>query len=808
MYELYYNLQAEPFRLSPDHRFCFNHRSYAKAKSYMQYAFHRAEGFVMITGRPGTGKTTLVNDLVDSLSPAEVSVAMLVSTQLDANDLLRMVAYSFGLEGELPHKAMVLQRLTRLLTNHYKEGRRALLIIDEAQDLSVSALEELRLLTNLQLNSQPLLQIFLLGQEELKDLVHGPNMEQVHQRLVAAYNLEPLKENETREYIKHRLDQVGWKGDPAISKAVFPVIYQFSHGIPRRINLFCSRLFLHGSVEEQHKLGINDAKVVLHELQLENLSSAMNRSDIDFETADLYESADLESIENEKADRNIKLTDKSPEQESIEPSIANESPVPSKQQRQHTQNKEQTHSQAPKQEKAPKKEKNIQRKPPVANHVTATDKAQNNTIKKQVVQQTVSRQQRNPDRPDKRAEKVYSSRNQVSRSHVVQQSRQTTPGQLDSKIEALDTGLDRLSGNVNTLLDEHKEPAQPTGKVETSAKPGNKFVTFALIVTVSLLLLTVVLFATTTKTLDAKIDAMGNWLSGITASIPALFINSKTDPEEQAVNVDSKTIATSPSLTSKSTSSAEIEESESQLKQDDQIAQSGLIQEDTIQKPIEAESEGRINTLSDGEKSPVEEEIQSTAALELDSTSVKESEDVEYAEDQMPVDNIVAMSLQNAAEDVSYAEPNRTAGSSAADQGTQQDDELTVDNIAEKGKEIEKNRLVKKVFFQFDSVAIQSDYYSELKEIAEQLDASPEISALVIGYSDNIGDEEYNLELSTKRARVVASYLASQGVSTDRLRTDGRGIRVSQAEAESSQETMDPDLSRMVEIYFISPVNQ
>ena len=191
MYELYYNLQAEPFRLSPDHRFCFNHRSYAKAKSYMQYAFHRAEGFVMITGRPGTGKTTLVNDLVDSLSPAEVSVAMLVSTQLDANDLLRMVAYSFGLEGELPHKAMVLQRLTRLLTNHYKEGRRALLIIDEAQDLSVSALEELRLLTNLQLNSQPLLQIFLLGQEELKDLVHGPNMEQVHQRLVAAYNLEP-----------------------------------------------------------------------------------------------------------------------------------------------------------------------------------------------------------------------------------------------------------------------------------------------------------------------------------------------------------------------------------------------------------------------------------------------------------------------------------------------------------------------------------------------------------------------------------------------------------------------------------------
>jgi outer membrane protein OmpA-like peptidoglycan-associated protein len=187
---------------------------------------------------------------------------------------------------------------------------------------------------------------------------------------------------------------------------------------------------------------------------------------------------------------------------------------------------------------------------------------------------------------------------------------------------------------------------------------------------------------------------------------------------------------------------------------------------------------------------------------------VKESEDVESAEDQMPIDNIVAMSLQNAAEEVSYTEPSRTAGSSATDQGTQQGDELSLHNIAEKGKEIEENRLVKKVFFQFDSVAIQSDYYSELNEIARQLDSSPEILALIIGYSDNIGDEEYNLELSTKRARVVASYLASRGVSTDRLRADGRGIRVTEAGAESSQETIDPDLSRMVEIYFIPPINQ
>ena len=165
MYEKYYGLKAEPFRLSPDHRFCFKHQSYSKAKAYMQYAFQRAEGFVVITGRPGTGKTTLVNDLVESLASTQAKVAMLVCTQLEADDLLRMVADAFGLPADTNHKSLLLQRLTKLFTNGYTSGVRSLLIIDEAQDLSTCALEELRLLTNLQLNGQPLLQIFLLGQD-------------------------------------------------------------------------------------------------------------------------------------------------------------------------------------------------------------------------------------------------------------------------------------------------------------------------------------------------------------------------------------------------------------------------------------------------------------------------------------------------------------------------------------------------------------------------------------------------------------------------------------------------------------------
>lgn len=272
MYEFFYHLKAEPFRLSPDHRFCFSHKSYAKAKAYMQYAIHRAEGFVMVTGRPGTGKTTLVNDLLDCLNRKLVSVATLVSTQLEADDLLRMVAASFGLDVAAPNKAMVLHGLSVRLRRLHEEGRRALLIIDEAQDLSACALEELRLLTNLQLNNQPLLQIFLVGQEALRDLVQQPNMEQVHQRLVAACHIQTLSEEDTRSYVEHRLERVGWKGDPAIQDEVFPILYQFSEGVPRRINLVCSRLLLHGSVESLHELTAADARTVVGELKHEQLT--------------------------------------------------------------------------------------------------------------------------------------------------------------------------------------------------------------------------------------------------------------------------------------------------------------------------------------------------------------------------------------------------------------------------------------------------------------------------------------------------------------------------------------------------------
>lgn len=273
MYERYFNFSAEPFRLSPDHRFCYEHEMYAKARAYMAYAFMRAEGFVLITGPPGTGKTTLIGDVIESLADEHVAVANLVSTQLAADDLLRMVAFGFNVASESVDKAVLLQHLTAHFRDINRVGGRCLLIVDEAQDLSPAALEELRLLTNLQDNGNPLLQIFLVGQSEFLDLVHSREMQQVHQRIVAATQLKPIGPDETRAYVEHRLRAVGWLNDPSLSLAVFPIIYLFSEGVPRRINLFCSRLFLHCCVEQRHVVTVEDARLVVAELQEEQLAT-------------------------------------------------------------------------------------------------------------------------------------------------------------------------------------------------------------------------------------------------------------------------------------------------------------------------------------------------------------------------------------------------------------------------------------------------------------------------------------------------------------------------------------------------------
>ena len=271
MYEAFYNLTEEPFRLSPNSRFCYRHPSYKKAKAYMQYALNRGEGFVMVTGQPGTGKSTLIDDLVSDLQDGDTLFSNLTSTQIEADDLLRLVVLNFGLQGHTSTKAILLHDLELFLHRLRRDGKRALLIIDEAQDLPSSALEELRLLTNLQQDNNPLLQIFLVGQEELRQTVLAPGLKQLHQRIVAACHIDPLTAEATEEYIEHRLTQTGWKEDPKIEKAVFAYIHKFSNGVPRLINLISDRLLLHGMVEESHLLKEADIREVIEALAEEQL---------------------------------------------------------------------------------------------------------------------------------------------------------------------------------------------------------------------------------------------------------------------------------------------------------------------------------------------------------------------------------------------------------------------------------------------------------------------------------------------------------------------------------------------------------
>lgn len=298
MYEKFYHFSAEPFRLSPDHSFSYAHKGFNKARAYMTYAFMRAEGFVMITGRPGTGKTTLIGTLIAELENKTVSIANLVCTQLQADDLLKLVAYDFGIPPSIVEKGEILQRLTQQLKTWHRDGRRALLIVDEAQDLPTSAMEELRLLTNIQVDARPLLQIFLLGQPELRELVLNPQMEQLHQRIIAATHLVGLASDETENYIRHRLETVHWRGDPAISKSVYPLIHHFSEGVPRRINLICSRLLLHCAVEQRHQVTVADMRAVVQELQNENLASGSHFVESDFLVEDVFDEEILSDEHN------------------------------------------------------------------------------------------------------------------------------------------------------------------------------------------------------------------------------------------------------------------------------------------------------------------------------------------------------------------------------------------------------------------------------------------------------------------------------------------------------------------------------
>ncbi len=279
MYEEHFSLTKKPFQLSPDASFFFPSAEHSRALGFLQYGLSQGDGFIVITGNVGTGKTTLVQALLADLDDSDLSVGNIVTSNLSEDDLLHTVANTFGVVVGDSSKASVLREIEHNFMQQAQANRRILLIVDEAQNIPAKSVEELRMLSNFQYQGKPLLQIFLLGQQEFRSTLLSEGFEQLRQRVIATYHLNPLNEEETRTYIEHRLTVAGWKDSPKFSDDAFPEIYRFCEGVPRRINNVCDRLLLFAYLEELDLINQKVVETVSNEIGSEFWGGVPNTSD-------------------------------------------------------------------------------------------------------------------------------------------------------------------------------------------------------------------------------------------------------------------------------------------------------------------------------------------------------------------------------------------------------------------------------------------------------------------------------------------------------------------------------------------------
>jgi len=272
MYEAFYGLTSKPFQLNPDPSFYFGSKQHRRATAYLEYGMHQNEGFIVVTGEVGAGKTTVVRGLLDGLDRSKVVAAHLVSTQLDADDTLRLVGAGFGIRTKDVSKSDLLMALEAFLVSVTSQGKRCLLVVDEAQNLTPRAVEELRMLSNFQFGNHALLQSFLVGQPEFRQILQSPHMQQLRQRVIASCHIGPLSREETRAYIEHRLKCAGSTGSPAFEDEAYEAIFKASGGIPRRVNTLCDRLLLMGFLEGRTCFSGEDAESVAAEIYEETLA--------------------------------------------------------------------------------------------------------------------------------------------------------------------------------------------------------------------------------------------------------------------------------------------------------------------------------------------------------------------------------------------------------------------------------------------------------------------------------------------------------------------------------------------------------
>ncbi len=284
MYEEYFQLSGAPFKLNPDPRYFFGSRSHNKAMAYLHYGLKQAEGFIVITGPVGAGKTMLIGHLLDQLNRSNIVAAQLLTSNVGPDELLGHILSAFRIVAEGEGRTGQLEAFEDYLFDQLNRGRRVLLIMDEAQNLPRETLEELRMLSNIDYDGTPLFQVFLVGQPEFREAMSAPDMEQLKQRVIASYHLENLTRVETQEYILHRLAVAGWSEDPVFTADGIDAIFAETGGRPRRINTLCNRLMLFCALEKRHDVNASVVETVVSELRDEKLGDA-KRNDQDTEEA-------------------------------------------------------------------------------------------------------------------------------------------------------------------------------------------------------------------------------------------------------------------------------------------------------------------------------------------------------------------------------------------------------------------------------------------------------------------------------------------------------------------------------------------
>ena len=268
MYDTFYKLTGRPFQLTPDPEFYFESGTHRKALSYLGYGLAQGEGFIVITGAVGAGKSTLAAHLLATIDRKRLTAAQIVTSRLDGQELVHMAARAFGIGVHGHDKASALALIESFLHEEARAGRRCLLVVDEAQNLAIEALEELRMLSNFQLGAHPLLQILLLGQPEFRDLLQtSPHLEQLRQRVIATHHLDAMEPDEVGPYVLHRLSCVGWSGNPAFDNRVFVDLARATGCLPRRINQVVGRLLLMGAVEQRARIDADMLEEVIADLE-------------------------------------------------------------------------------------------------------------------------------------------------------------------------------------------------------------------------------------------------------------------------------------------------------------------------------------------------------------------------------------------------------------------------------------------------------------------------------------------------------------------------------------------------------------